>query len=211
MRIKLRRFGFSEKLFNIIQSYFNSHEFKVREENNPRPITRGVPQGSLLGSTVFNVYKNDILKSVNVQLAIYAHDTDITAQNTCSVNITQRLQRIASQGGLVDWKVEPLVMLGWCCSVTLGLSSVLGLHPFSTGSESSRALAVFYAALHRCSFTAAVAWVLYASISGIGGKLKGSSFFLECFFLLKEPKGTSNIYVILLRQWYRMPPKQEKL
>ncbi|GIY86203.1 nose resistant to fluoxetine protein 6 [Caerostris extrusa] len=54
---------------------------------------------------------------------------------------------------------KAVVILGWCVSVVLGLTAVLGVHRFSTGDESSRAMAVLYAAVHRS---------LFLSCSGLG-------------------------------------------
>ncbi|GFR10898.1 nose resistant to fluoxetine protein 6 [Trichonephila clavata] len=104
---------------------------------------------------------------------------------------------------------RPLVVLGWCSSVTLGLSSVLGLHRFSTGSESSRALAVLYAALHRCSFTTAVAWVLYACISVLGGPVNA---FLSCAPLAPFSRLSFMVYLLHpLVIWTRLGSLRERI
>ncbi|GBN02967.1 Nose resistant to fluoxetine protein 6 [Araneus ventricosus] len=62
------------------------------------------------------------------------------------------------------------VITGWLLSILFAMSSVLGSHRFSTGDEESRALAILYAGVHRVVFSSAVAWVLYACITGRGGK-----------------------------------------
>ncbi|GFY61304.1 probable RNA-directed DNA polymerase from transposon BS [Trichonephila inaurata madagascariensis] len=75
---KMMRLGFSEQLIKIIHSYLNSREFRVKVKNSlstPRPILSGVPQVSLLGPKLFNLYINDIPKAAEVHLAIGASET----------------------------------------------------------------------------------------------------------------------------------------
>ncbi|GFW94297.1 RNA-directed DNA polymerase from mobile element jockey [Trichonephila clavipes] len=79
---KMMRLGFSDQLIKIIHSYLNSQEFRVRVENRlstTRPILSGLPQGSLLGPKLFNLYIDDLPKATEVHLVMYANDTAISA------------------------------------------------------------------------------------------------------------------------------------
>ncbi|XP_071041394.1 O-acyltransferase like protein-like [Parasteatoda tepidariorum] len=61
-----------------------------------------------------------------------------------------------------------IVIIGWCSSVILSVSALLGCHRFSTGDESSRYAAILYASVHRTVFVVGVAWVIFACITGNG-------------------------------------------
>ncbi|GFW85818.1 RNA-directed DNA polymerase from mobile element jockey [Trichonephila clavipes] len=92
---KMMLLGFSNQLIKIIHSYLNSREFRERVENSlstPRPILSGVPQESLLGPKLFNLYINDIPKAVGVHLAMYADNTAIFTQNIYNCYIIEQLQ-----------------------------------------------------------------------------------------------------------------------
>ncbi|GFY15748.1 RNA-directed DNA polymerase from mobile element jockey [Trichonephila clavipes] len=92
---KMMRLEFSDQILKIIHSYLNSRELRVRVENclsSPRPVKSGIPQGSLLGPRLFNLYINDIPKADNVHLAMYEDDTAIISQHTYNFKIIERSQ-----------------------------------------------------------------------------------------------------------------------
>ena len=78
--------------------WFNSH-LKERyqyvscggEESSKRSISHGVPQGSILGPTLFNIHVNDICKVCrNTNVFLYADDTELHATSS-EINIAERL------------------------------------------------------------------------------------------------------------------------
>ena len=73
--------GFSENSLNCIQSYLHNSLQRTNVNNNFglwKDIFAGVPQGSILGSLMFNIYINDIfLFPNNVCLSNYADDTTL--------------------------------------------------------------------------------------------------------------------------------------
>ena len=78
---KLEAYGFSENSLNYIQSYLRNRLQRTNVNNNFslwKDIFSGVPQGSILGPLMFNIYINDIfLFPDNVFLSNYADDTTL--------------------------------------------------------------------------------------------------------------------------------------
>ena len=79
---KASSYGISGQLFSWLQSYLSDRRIKAvinGYESPLYPITAGVPQGSILGPTLFLLYVNDCEHhlSPGVGLAVYADDTTI--------------------------------------------------------------------------------------------------------------------------------------
>ena len=61
------------------------------EESSKRSISYGVPRGSILGPTLFNIHVNDICKVCrNTNVFLYADDTELHATSS-EINIAERL------------------------------------------------------------------------------------------------------------------------
>lgn len=70
-------------LIKIIYNYLNNRKFKVKVKNELSEefnVTAGVPQGSILEPSLFLYYINDITKSPDNELAIFADDTAMYTQ-----------------------------------------------------------------------------------------------------------------------------------
>lgn len=82
---KMENQQFPPYLIKIIASYLDRRTVQVKiKENKSSKIltTEGLPQGSILSPILFNLYINDIPKTPNTRLAIFADDTAIYASST---------------------------------------------------------------------------------------------------------------------------------
>ena len=89
---------------HLIRSYLTKRTFRVTvgsEQSTPRPIEAGVPQGSVVGPTLFNVYINDAPKSNCAEIGINADDTVIYSRSRSCQIVERNLQQ--SLDMLEEW------------------------------------------------------------------------------------------------------------
>lgn len=80
--LKLKHYGIGSKCLTWMESYLSRRclEVVVDGQTSSRfPICAGVPQGSILGPTLFLIYVNDLENHLppSIQLATYADDTTL--------------------------------------------------------------------------------------------------------------------------------------
>ncbi|GFV47550.1 RNA-directed DNA polymerase from mobile element jockey [Trichonephila clavipes] len=98
---KLIMYKIPPPLILLLKSYISDRSFTVkinRTFSQVRPAKAGVAQGSILGPVLFNLYVNDILKTTNTMICMYADDTAILSRhynpNTLTQNINEHLAHL---------------------------------------------------------------------------------------------------------------------
>ena len=78
---KLKSCGISGQIFGLISSFLsNNRRLRVvldGKSSQQYPVNAGVPQGYILGPTIFLLYINDLPDDVICNIAIYADDTTL--------------------------------------------------------------------------------------------------------------------------------------
>ena len=80
---KLAHYGLTNKAIALLKSYLSNRKQYVQlsdVRSSVRPISVGVPQGSILGPLLFNIFINDIVKSsTNFNFILYADNTTLNS------------------------------------------------------------------------------------------------------------------------------------
>ena len=104
---KIRKIeGISHKIINWIQSFLTNRSQRVAVRgalSTELPVSSGVPQGSVLGPTLFLIYINDLPRAVSCNVSLYADDTLLYSE----VNSNQEKQLFQMNiNALHDWSTK---------------------------------------------------------------------------------------------------------
>jgi retron-type reverse transcriptase len=106
---KLSTLEFSNSLIKLISSFLSQRKFVSVEGkmSTPREMRAGVPQGSVLSPTLYNMYIKDILQTPGVYLALFADDTCLYATDRKGF-VVRKLQRgLSSMEALCkSWNIK---------------------------------------------------------------------------------------------------------
>lgn len=87
-----------------MSSFLRNRSFCVKINNQSSPIRKieaGVPQGSVLGPLLYNLYTHDIPEPTDCSLSMFADDTAIITQNNDILTAASDLQRAVNE--VVQW------------------------------------------------------------------------------------------------------------
>ena len=92
---KLKSYGISGQIFGLISSFLSNRWLRVvldAKSLQEYPVNAGVPQGSILGPTLFLLYIIDLLDDVICNIAIYVDDTTFYSKCDHAFDLKQQLE-----------------------------------------------------------------------------------------------------------------------
>jgi hypothetical protein len=95
---------FSASSIKFISSFLSNRKLSVSVEgemSTPRIMKAGVPQGSVLSPTLFNMYINDTPQTIGVHLALLADDACLYATERKEGYVLRKLQR--GLNSIAEW------------------------------------------------------------------------------------------------------------
>lgn len=105
---KLQQYGIRGVTHSLLHSYLTNRQQSVAINgfvSTPKNLPTGVPQGSILGPFLFNVYVNDLNKIDNeTKFILYADDTSLFVTADNDIDLVLRTNSVLSK--LHDWSLS---------------------------------------------------------------------------------------------------------
>ena len=101
---KLHAYGFSKHALKLIKSYLSDRWQRVKINNSYSSwstLLKGVPQGSVLGPLLFNLYINDLFYLIDTDICNYADDTTPYAVDMCLEKLMDKLELASNKA--MEW------------------------------------------------------------------------------------------------------------
>lgn len=108
---KMKKERFSTQMINIIQSYLHGRTFNVKVEDctsHTGKVLAGVPQGSVIGPLLYNIYTSDMPKLKFAKVAQFADDTAIYVHGKTKREVHRQLQADITtlEGYYKKWRIK---------------------------------------------------------------------------------------------------------
>ena len=92
---KLKSYGISGQICGLLSSFLSNRRLRVVRDGKSSqeyPVNAGVPQGSILGPTLFLLYINDLPDDAICNIAIYSDDTTLYSKCNQASDLWQQLE-----------------------------------------------------------------------------------------------------------------------
>ena len=116
---ELHTIGFSERLLYLFRDYLSNRQQLVQIDDKiseKLQVNFGVPQGSILGPVLFNLYVRTISANGKSNYLLYADDTTMLRHSKV-VNLPQTINEMQHEMNAVNtWSEEKYLKISWSFS-----------------------------------------------------------------------------------------------
>ena len=137
LKLKLFHYGFNNDALALIQNYFQNRSHITRINScttPPADILEGLPQGSVLGGTLFDVYINDFHLLIKMFTILFADDTTVTdhhhSVDQLIINFKEKLipalNWVKSNQMIINWNKTKAMFIHRKKSLVLPITLCIG-------------------------------------------------------------------------------------